>query len=539
MRSTAPTAPPTPPTPPRDADADAPDEVAADASTPVLPEAIPSPGVTAAELDAAGPPPPLSAAPTMEVAEAAPAVSTRPRLQCAAAPAYGPHRMTCPLRQETTPATTGYVRLPPSYEPGQACSATTPAGVQIQFLPPPSAQPGDIVPVPFPGSPPTQPAPQQAPRAPPRAPMTAEGAIAAAEAEGLTLLRAENTAGFKHVSVQNSNAIRPFRAQKDMGAARAHIGDFATAEEAALAVARFLRSSVTAASQPRQPAQPPMTAEEAIAAATAEGLALIPESSRGRKSTTGFYCVQHSNNHADRPFKAVPYVGGRQHYQGHFATAEEAALAVARFLGPERVAAALAAAPTGDQSRSRELPPRRQLPPEWTCVEHTSASGASTYKRYHGPGGKSAQSVAECWRIHTGVGLVPTMTAAEALAAAAAEGLALLRAENATGFMGVYRNGTVHQAVRGDLHRGGRNKYLGMFATAEEAALAVARALGPEEGRRRSGRRRRGRRQRRRRGWLRRSHRRRPRPQRPRPSRCSRPTSLARMRTTPALSTGR
>ena len=118
-------------------------------------------------------------------------------------------------------------------------------------------------------------------------------------------------------------------------------------------------------------AQLPMTAE-AIAAATAEGLALIPESSRGRKSTTGFYCVQHSNNHADRPFKAVPYVGGRQHYQGHFATAEEAALAVARFLGPERVAAALAAAPTSDQSRSRELPPRRELPPEWTCVQHTS-----------------------------------------------------------------------------------------------------------------------------------------------------------------------
>ena len=89
--------------------------------------------------------------------------------------------------------------------------------------------------------------------------MTAEGAIAAAEAEGLTLLRAENTAGFKHVSVQNSNAIRPFRAQKDMGAARAHIGDFATAEEAALAVARFLRSSVT---PPAPPAAARATADD-------------------------------------------------------------------------------------------------------------------------------------------------------------------------------------------------------------------------------------------------------------------------------------
>ena len=74
----------------------------------------------------------------------------------------------------------------------------------------------------------------------------------------------------------------------------------------------------------------------------------------------------------------------------------------------------------------------------------------------------------------------PTMTAAEALAAAAAEGLTLVRSEYATGFKGVYRNGTVGKPFEAQLHRGGRNKYLGMFATAEEAALAYARALGPE-----------------------------------------------------------
>ena len=65
---------------------------------------------------------------------------------------------------------------------------------------------------------------------------------------------------------------------------------------------------------------------------------------------------------------------GRTSTLGYFATAEEAALAVARFLGPEGVAAA---------QRARAA---------------------------------------------------PSMTAAEAHAAAAAEGLALLRAENATGF---------------------------------------------------------------------------------------------------------
>ena len=182
-----------------------------------------------------------------------------------------------------------------------------------------------------------------------------------------------------------------------------------------------------------------------------------------------------------KPFKALPYHDGRQHYLGTFATAEEAALAVARFLGPERVAAALAAAPTGDQSRSRQLPPRRELPPEWTCVEHTSASGASTYKRYHGPGGKSAQSVAECWRIHTGVAPQPTMTAAEAHATAAAEGLALVPDENATGFKYVSLiNDCVSKPFKAHRKDDGRMKHLGNFATAEAAALAVARFLRSE-----------------------------------------------------------
>ena len=75
------------------------------------------------------------------------------------------------------------------------------------------------------------------------------------------------------------------------------------------------------------------------------------------------------------------------------------------------------------------------------------------------------------------------MTAAEAHAAAASEGLALLRAENsllrATGFKGVYRIGSASKPFHAQLTRGGRCKSLGNFATAEEAALAVARHLGP------------------------------------------------------------
>ena len=118
--------------------------------------------------------------------------------------------------------------------------------------------------------------------------------------------------------------------------------------------------------------------------------------------------------------------GGRDHHLGSFATAEEAALAVARFLGPEGVAAVLAAS---------------------TPMTAAEAQAA----------------------------------AAEAHAAAAEEGLALVpSAENATGFMGVCKDGSVRAPFKAVLRHDGRSKHLGQFATAEEASLAVARVLGPE-----------------------------------------------------------
>ena len=59
------------------------------------------------------------------------------------------------------------------------------------------------------------------------------------------------------------------------------------------------------------------------------------------------------------------------------------------------------------------------------------------------------------------------MNAAEAHAAAAAAGLALLRADNSTGFKGVFRQGR-GQPFRARLIQGGRENHLGSFATAEE-----------------------------------------------------------------------
>ena len=67
----------------------------------------------------------------------------------------------------------------------------------------------------------------------------------------------------------------------------------------------------------------------------------------------------------------------------------------------------------------------------------------------------------------------------EAVAQAESEGLVLLRSDNATGFMGVFSSGGP-KAYRAELRRNGTRQGLGHFATAEEAALAHARELGPE-----------------------------------------------------------
>ena len=53
---------------------------------------------------------------------------------------------------------------------------------------------------------------------------------------------------------------------------------------------------------------------------------------------------------------------------------------------------------------------------------------------------------------------------------AEAEGLTLLEADNKTGYFGV------HLCYRAQVKRGGKDVYLGTFATAEEAALCVARS---------------------------------------------------------------
>ena len=99
-------------------------------------------------------------------------------------------------------------------------------------------------------------------------------ALQQADSEGLTLLPADNLAGFKYVTLKRGRP-EPFEAQLTRDGRQVSLGGFATAEEAALCVARTPegRAAVEAAAASLE--RLPMTAEEAVAQAEAEGLTLL------------------------------------------------------------------------------------------------------------------------------------------------------------------------------------------------------------------------------------------------------------------------
>ena len=81
----------------------------------------------------------------------------------------------------------------------------------------------------------------------------------------------------------------------------------------------------------RAAAPPLLTSEEALQQAQEEGLTLL-----GANSTTGYFGVT-VIHHSFRPYKAQVSRGGKgvQVHLGYFATAEEAALSVARSMAGE------------------------------------------------------------------------------------------------------------------------------------------------------------------------------------------------------------
>ena len=69
---------------------------------------------------------------------------------------------------------------------------------------------------------------------------------AQAETEGLTLVVAENTTGYLGVYLDKPGKPKPYLARVTRGGKSLHLGSFATAEEAALCVARSLEGQAAA-----------------------------------------------------------------------------------------------------------------------------------------------------------------------------------------------------------------------------------------------------------------------------------------------------
>ena len=177
--------------------------------------------------------------------------------------------------------------------------------------------------------------------------MSSEEARQQAQAEGLTLLVSENKTGFSCVSLQPGRS-KPYLAQVRRGGKQRALGMFPTAEEAALCIARSPEGQAVAAE--RAAAAPPMTSEEARQQAQAEGLRL-----RVADNSMGYFGVAHRPASKLKPYEAGVWRGGKNASLGYFATAEEAALCVAR--SPEGRAAAGRAAAAGSQGVTPAMAP--------------------------------------------------------------------------------------------------------------------------------------------------------------------------------------
>eukprot|EP00900_Chrysochromulina_parva_P009099 jgi/Chrpa1/18190/Chrysochromulina_OHIO_Genome00023911-RA len=329
--------------------------------------------------------------------------------------------------------------------------------------------------------------------------MLPDEARAAAAAEGLELVPSTSgETGFKSVT---KHVCGKYEVRIQDNRKKCYLGIFATPEEAALCYARHIGAKRAAAEAAAARGKGPqsLTADEARAAAAAEGLELVPSSN----SETGFRGVQKHYGKFALRFKEY----GVLRYFGSFATPEEAALCYARHIGAERSAAEAAAARgkgpqslTADEARAAAAAEGLELVP--------SSSNETGFKGAHKRGGKyeayiredgkqrylgmfaTPEEAALCYARHIGaeraaaeavearVAVPEPLTADEAKAAAAAEGLELVpSSSNETGFRSVVKHGGKYQA---QIKENGKTRHLGSFATPEEAALCYARRLGAE-----------------------------------------------------------
>ena len=163
------------------------------------------------------------------------------------------------------------------------------------------------------------------------APVTEEAAVSQATptAEGF-VLESSNASGFKGVLInerwgeRGGKQNKAFKVRVQRAGKQVHLGFFATAEEGALAYSRTPEAQAELArAKPVKPA--PLTAEEAVAKAVAEGLTLQQNASKSGYKGVKLRIDSSSCKHEARVCRA-----GKQHHLGSFATAQEAALARAR-----------------------------------------------------------------------------------------------------------------------------------------------------------------------------------------------------------------
>ena len=182
---------------------------------------------------------------------------------------------------------------------------------------------------------------------------------------------AGNQAGYFGVSLDQPGRPKPYQGRVNRGGKRVGLGYFATAEEAALCVARSPEGQVAAERAAAEPA--PLTSEEARQQAQAQGLTL-----RAAENKTGYFGVYlkpGSHGTRPKPYRAELWSAGKTVTLGSFTTAEGAALCVAR--SPEGRAAAERAVSAGPQPSEEEgkdmVPP---MPPGAFVKEEDMPSDA-------------------------------------------------------------------------------------------------------------------------------------------------------------------
>eukprot|EP00964_Phaeocystis_antarctica_P126142 scaffold89866_cov56-Phaeocystis_antarctica.AAC.2 len=313
---------------------------------------------------------------------------------------------------------------------------------------------------------------------------------AQAQAEGLVLSVADNEAGYFGVSLTNPGYPKPYQARVWRGGKKVHLGSFATAEEAAL---RIARSPEGQAAAEKATAAPPLTSEEARQQAQAEGLTLLVADNKA-----GYFGVCLNNPGKPKPYAAQVKRGGKVVSLGRFVTADEAALCVARLPEGQKAAERAAAAPPLTSEVVRQQAQAEGLT---LLVANNKAGyfgvslgkpGPKPYEARVRRGGQqvtlgyftTAEEAALCFArspegqaaaAERAAAALP-LTSEEARQQAQAEGLTLLVADNKTGYSCVRHQSGRSKPYEAQVRGGGKQVSLGRFATSEEAALCIARS---------------------------------------------------------------